>query len=102
LCPGDRPSEVGAKELDRVGDLRGIDIAAHRDRRLIAPAHVRRVGRVELGLRANLAGANRVDPHAQARDIAVDRNRGVECRLEISRDVGRFGDVGRDGARLPL
>ena len=42
-------AKVGAQEQDRIGDLVGCDIAADRDRRPVAPADTRRVGRVELG-----------------------------------------------------
>jgi hypothetical protein len=50
------------------------DVAADRDRRLVAPADIRRVGRVEGGFermgdpRADRARATRVDPDVLFRD----------------------------------
>ena len=77
-----------------VGDLIRRDIAAHRDRRLVAPADARRVGRVELRLErmdhpgVDRAGAHRIDADALAGDLA-GRGLGQPDHRVFGGDIGR-------------
>jgi hypothetical protein len=48
LRAGDRRGEIRAWEQHGVGDLVGGDVAADRDRRLVAPADTRGVGETAL------------------------------------------------------
>ena len=92
----------------------GVDVAADRDRRLVAPADARRVGRVELRFermdhpRVDRAGADRVDPDALAGDLAGGGLGQPDHRM-LRGDIGRHaggrdqpGDRGGVDDRAPL